>query len=270
MKTTVRGKSGCALLAAEVAGSGDPLVFLHARVADRRMWHHQMRAFADSHQAVAYDRRGFGETTATAEDYSAVEDLMSVLQATSNGSPAILVASSQGGGIALDAALRYPGHVRALVLIASSVTGAPKLAHAAQVEDLLHRLAQAEAMHELKEALAIRTRLWLDGPFQFDGRVTGEARALFEEMNTIALGLPAVGRNVDAAGAYGSLDKLSVPTLVMCGDLDLPGIDERSQYIATNVPGASFKRMAGAAHLPSLEQPLAVTREIGAFIDGLP
>lgn len=77
--------SGRATLATDVIGSGEPIVFLHARVADRRMWRQQMRDIGDSHQAIAYDRRGFGETVAEAEDHSAVEDLIAVLESVAGG-----------------------------------------------------------------------------------------------------------------------------------------------------------------------------------------
>ncbi|MNR20341.1 hypothetical protein D3C85_1371770 [compost metagenome] len=153
------------------------------------------------------------------------------------------------------------------MLLSSSVTGAPKIEHPPQVENLLEQLKRAEAEYEHDEALKIRTQLWLDGPFQYEGRVVGEARMVFEEMNATALSLPPIGSNTDSSVAYGQLNKLLAPTLVMCGDLDLPGIRERSQYIAMNVPGARSCVVAGAAHLPSLERPLEVTRMIVEFLD---
>lgn len=97
--------------------------------------------------------------------------------------------------------------------------------------------------------------------------MTGEARELFDKMNFVALGLPPTGTNTDAPIAYGRLEELSVPTLLMCGDLDLPGIQARSRYVATNVPRATFHQIAGTAHLPSLERPEEVTRVIANFID---
>ncbi|MBN3838348.1 alpha/beta hydrolase [Burkholderia sp. Ac-20349] len=262
-------KSGRAALATEVVGRGAPIVFLHARVADRRMWDRQMREIGANLQAVAYDRRGFGETAAEAEAHSSVEDLIAVIESATDGSPAILVACSQGGGIALDAALRYPSRVRALVLVAPSVTGAPKLTHAAQVDDLIAHLADAEANGHIDEAIAIRASLWLDGPLQREGRVTGEARALFDEMNAVALGLPPAGMNADAPIAYGRLAEISVPTLVMCGDLDLPGIQERSRYVANTLSGGIFHPITSTAHLPSLERPREVTGKIVDFIGSL-
>ena len=58
---------GAARIAAELAGEGQPVVFLHAGVADRRMWRHQFAALASTHQVIAFDRRGFGETPAVDE-----------------------------------------------------------------------------------------------------------------------------------------------------------------------------------------------------------
>ncbi|CAB3962400.1 MULTISPECIES: alpha/beta fold hydrolase [Burkholderia] len=269
MKNSVLVTSGRAALATEVVGSGDPIVFLHARVADSRMWGHQLREIGTRRQAIAYDRRGFGETAAEAEAHSSVEDLIAVVESVTDGAPAILVACSQGGGIALDAALRYPSHVRALVLVAPSVTGAPKLIHAPQIDDLITRLADAEANSHIEEAIAIRASLWLDGPLQHEGRVKGEARKLFDEMNAVALGLPPAGMNTDAPIAYGRLEEISVPTLVMCGELDLPGIQERSRYLANTVSGGIFHPISGTAHLPSLERPREVTGKIVDFIRSL-
>lgn len=94
--------SGRASLATEVTGHGDPVIFLHAAVTDRRTWRAELEGVGAQHLAIAYDRRGFGETVAEEEDYSSVSDLMAVLDATTNGAPAIVVRCSQGGRIAID------------------------------------------------------------------------------------------------------------------------------------------------------------------------
>src|SRR5205814_1594946 len=82
-------------------GVGDPVVFLHAAVCDSRMWRAQLDAVGASNKAIAYDRRGFGETHAAKEDFSSVADLLAVIDAVGNGAPAILVGCSQGGRVAL-------------------------------------------------------------------------------------------------------------------------------------------------------------------------
>ncbi len=270
MPSNHRIASGRATLAAEVVGSGDPVVFLHASVCDSRMWRAQLDGVGANHKAIAYDRRGFGKTRAEKEDFSAVADLMAVIDATANGTPAILVGCSQGGRIALDAALWHPSCVRALVLIAPTVSGAPEAIYPPEIKGLLARLKEAEAAGDLDQVNAIKARLWVDGPLEPEGRVVGQARRLFLDMNAIALRSPPTGSDLDVAPAFHRLGEISVPSLVIWGDLDFPHIQERSRHIATVMSNGSGHALTGAAHLPSLEQPADITGLLAGFIDRCP
>ncbi len=252
------------MLATEVVGRGNPVVFLHANVCDRRMWRAQLDGVGADNKAIAYDRRGFGGTRAEAEDFSAVADLMAVIEATANGAPAILVGCSGGGRIALDAALRHPSSVRALVLIAATVSGAPEATYPPEIKGLLAQQREAEGVGDLDRVNAIKARLWLDGPLAPEGRVTGEARRLFLDMNAIALRSPPTGASLDAAPAYSRLGGTRVPSLVVWGDLDFPHIQERCRQVAAVMPNGSGHELAGVAHLPSLERPAEIT---GLFTD---
>ena len=257
------------MLAAQIVGSGEPVVFLHAAVCDSRMWAAQLDGIGRHHRAIAYDRRGFGETRGEKEDFSAVADLMAVIDAAADGRPAILVGCSQGGKVALDAALRHPSRVRALVLIAPSVTGAPDPVFPPQIVALMAQQKQAEQAHDLDRVNALKAHLWLDGPLQREGRVAGEARRLFLDMNGIALRSPPVGSNLDTAPNFDRLGEIGVPSLVVCGDFDFPHIQERCRHMASVMPRASGRVLAGTAHLPSLEKPADVTQLVTAFIDHL-
>src|SRR3546814_9075287 len=108
---------------------------------------------------------------------------MAVLDATTEGRPAILVGCSQGGRIAIDATLRYPASVRGLVLISPTVTGSPEPVLSPEITALLAQQKDAEAASDLDRMNAVKARLWLDGPLAPAGRVTGAARRLFLEMN---------------------------------------------------------------------------------------
>jgi pimeloyl-ACP methyl ester carboxylesterase len=257
------------MLAAEVVGRGDPVVFLHAGVCDRRMWRAQLEGIGAGNMAIAYDRRGFGETRAEEEDFSAVADLMTVIDAVTDGGPAILVGCSQGGRIALDAALRFPTRVRALVLIAPAVSGAPEAIYPPDIQALLDQLEEAEEAGDPDRVNAIEAHLWLDGPRASEGRVMGEARRLFLDMNGIALRSPPTGPNLDAAPAFPRLGEMTAPSLLMWGDLDFPHIQDRCVHMATVMSNGSCRELAGAAHLPSLERPADVTGLLVQFISGL-
>jgi pimeloyl-ACP methyl ester carboxylesterase len=266
MTRTHEIRSGRATLAAEVVGSGDPVIFLHANVCDSRMWRAQLDRVGAGNKAIAYDRRGFGKTRAEKEEFSAVADLMAVIDTLADGMPAIVVGCSQGGRVAVDAALRHPSSVRGLVLISPTVTGAPEAIYPPAIEVLMAELKEAERVGDLDRVNAIKAHLFLDGPLQ-QGRVTGEARELFLDMHAIALRSPPIGSDVDVASAFRRLHEISAPALVMCGDLDFPHIQERCRQIAPMMSSASHHVLSGTAHLPSLDRPADVTRLLSAFID---
>ena len=100
-----------------------------------------------------------------------------------------------------------------------------------------------------------------------EGRVTGEARRLFLDMNRIVLRSPPVGSNLDVAPAFHRLSEISAPSLVIWGDLDFPHVQERSRHVATTLLNGSYHVLTGAAHLPSRERPNEVTGLLAAFVD---
>src|ERR687894_2826224 len=107
----------------ETMGAGEPLVLLHAGIADRRMWDRQFEALAERYRVVRFDRRGFGRSPLTDGPYAHHEDLRGLLDGLGI-ERASLVGCSMGGAAAIDFALRYPERVRAMVLVGSAVSGA--------------------------------------------------------------------------------------------------------------------------------------------------
>jgi pimeloyl-ACP methyl ester carboxylesterase len=268
MTETFKLKAGNAQLAGERYGEGKSLIFLHAGVADKRMWRHQIAELSDSYQAVAYDRRGFGETTAADEAFSHVEDLRAVLDQLGI-STVSFVGCSQGGRIAIDFTLAYPQQVTALVLIAPAVSGAPiPETFAPDIQARIAALDDAEEANDLESVNAIEATLWLDGPSSPAGRVGGALRDLFLDMNGIALRMPDLMNEIEPAPAYERLADLSLPVLVIWGELDFPHVKERCRSLVDTMPGARGKEIPGTAHLLNLEQPEMINKLLRDFLEG--
>ena len=114
---------GTANIAVAHHGDGQPVILLHAGVADNRSWRDVMEGLVGV-RAIAYDRRGFGATTYQAETHRQTDDLVAVMDAM-QVERAVLVGCSRGGQIAFDAALRFPERVSKLVVIDSAPAGSP-------------------------------------------------------------------------------------------------------------------------------------------------
>jgi pimeloyl-ACP methyl ester carboxylesterase len=259
-------QSGKAQLTGVEDGSGPALVFLHAGVADKRMWRDQMAAFADRHRVVAYDRRGSGESRYQPEAFSHMQDLRKVLDELGI-ERACLVGCSQGGRFAVDFALAHPKRVDKLVLVAPAIGGAPQPEQLPpDIENLLEQAEQAQDQKHFDLVNRIEAHMWLDGPRSPEGRVQGSARDLFLRMNVIPLKNPSPGTEKVATDSFKRLKQIAAPTLIICGDLDFPHLQERCALLGKRIKGAKREVMPGTAHLPNLEQPKKFNAVLEAFL----
>jgi pimeloyl-ACP methyl ester carboxylesterase len=260
---------GATLLGDRWMGAGAAIALLHAGVCDRRCWREVgARLGAAGRNVVAYDRRGFGDVPPAGGRFRHVDDLLAVLDAVSPDAPAWLVGSSMGGEVALDAALDAPERVAGLVLLAAAVSGDPEpdeKAYNAATHGLADAIDAAWTARDLEACNRLEVRLWLDGPAQPEGRVSGPPRELALDMNRIVI---ANGES-DADGASGldaasRVHEIAIPAIVACGDLDVSTQVRRSAELADALPNATYRKLPGRAHLPYLEAPDEVAALITA------
>jgi pimeloyl-ACP methyl ester carboxylesterase len=258
---------GVVLAGERWSGSGARIVLLHAGVADRRSWHEVAARLAPEFDLVAYDRRGFGDSPPSADEFRHVDDLLAVIDEAGDA-PAWLVGSSMGGALAIDAALAAPDRVAGLVLLAPAVSGEPDDQDIdADTQRLIDLLDAADG--DPAATNRWETSLWLDGPAAAEGRVSGPARDLALDMNRIVLAheVPE-GAGDSGLDAWSDLERITAPTTVACGDLDVPAFRARSEQIAQRIPAARFVLLTGVAHLPYLEQPDTIGALIAAAVRG--
>jgi pimeloyl-ACP methyl ester carboxylesterase len=259
---------GGATLAGLEQGEGLPVVFLHSGVCDKRMWVDQMQAAADAGwHAVAYDRRGYGETTSPDEAFSHLDDLEALLDALDIHA-AVLVGCSMGGGLAVDFALAHPGRVIGLVLIGTSITGAP---WSATAEERAIEMAEEDAWErgDLDLLNKVQAHEWLDGPRSQSGRVGGAARALFLDMNARALEKPQLTLEEARPDAWSRIEDINAPALLVVGDEDFTALVDRHETLSETMPNAFAVVLEGAAHIPSIEKPDLVNSLLLQFLDAL-
>jgi 3-oxoadipate enol-lactonase len=236
----------------EVDGSGEPVVLIHAGVANLRMWDDQVAALRDRYRMIRYDTRGFGRTETDAVEFSNRADIAALLDHLGEPS-AHVVGFSRAGSIAIDFAIEYPDRVRSLVIGAGGISGYQSPAGLPdETFELPDKLEQAKDWAGLAEWEAA---FWADGPGQPAGR-SGAVRDLVHdwelanyradkvEGKPIVLDPPAAGR----------LDELKAPLLVILGTLDEPGTSESMRHLAAAVPGARLE-VFDTAHMINLEQP---------------
>lgn len=262
-------QSGRATLGVDVDGAGPAVVLLHSGVTDRSAWDDVAAALAPRARVIRYDRRGFGDTTYVSESHNEVGDLLAVMDAV-GVERAVLVGNSQGGRIALDAALDEPDRVAALLLIAAAITGAPYPDDPDEVVAIGEAIEAAENRSDLDEVNRLETRVWLDGPLAPEGRIEGEIRDHFRRMNDRALRAADPGDHAVRRPAFPRLGELRVPVTLAVGTLDEPGTIDVHRLAADCLPDGEYASIEGVAHTPQLERPAAVVHLIEALLARVP
>jgi 3-oxoadipate enol-lactonase len=256
-----------AVLAYDETGSGPAVVLLHAGIADRRMWRHQIPSLAVGHRVVVPDLRGYGESSLPATPFAHHDDVAGLLTALRIES-ATLIGCSFGGAVAIDTALAHPDRVDALALFGSAVSGNE---WSDETNDLWESLIGEVDPEDITATAAAEVRFWVVGPDRHPGDVDPDLLAFSREMDQRALAAEQALSAVEVAEldppAIGRLDALRVPVLVGTGAADVPDIRRLADRIAAEVPGAvRLPDVPDAAHLLPLERPEAVNAALRTFL----
>lgn len=252
----------------DAIGAGEPLVLVHAGVADRRMWDPQWTALSAVFRVIRYDARGFGETLPPTGPWSHHSDLGALLGELGI-ERAHVVGASMGAGIAVELALGRPDVVLSLILVA------PGGALLGQPPDVLRSLwrEEGEALDrgDLDAAVEINLRAWVDGPTRSTDAVDPAIRAFVGRMQRRAFELSTWDNDAAPEGelepsAAERLGELRIPVLTLVGLADWPPIVDVAERIGREVPGARVVRWPGIAHLPSLERPTEFERLVREFV----
>ena len=252
----------------ESADEGQPLIFIHAGIADSRQWNNEFGYFSKTYRVIRYDMRGYGKSEPVGGEYSNLEDLVALLDILKIDEPITLVGCSMGGSLAMDFSLAYPSRARKLIMVASGPSGLDL-----DEDEPANKFEEAgKAMDEgdLDLAAEIETQIWFDGMNREPGQVNQEMRKLLFEMNRIALSNEAreIGKRLPnmEIQAYQRLGELNLPVLVIVGANDIPYMQAAADYMMERIPSARKVVIENAAHLPNMEHPDEFRRIVQDFI----
>ncbi len=242
-------------------GSGSPVVLLHGAWAGARPhWQPVWDRLAERHTVIAPELPGFfpgsGEQKGSYADYADwVDEVMATLQCR----PAAVVGNSFGATVAYALALRHADSCNALVLVdGGPPPPLPGLLHWLFLNTPLRRLAVNESLKRVYGPEALQTG------FADPARAPSEVQR--------ALQSPDGGMVAHLVRVY----LRSAPpkvwpkqrSLVIWGEQDrLPqnGL-AAGQHLHQQLGGSAFAAIAGAGHLPQVEQPEAFLQALMPFL----
>jgi pimeloyl-ACP methyl ester carboxylesterase len=257
---TMHESGTAASLHVERAGTGPDVVLIHAGIADSRMWEPQWASWQTRFTLTRLDLRGFGHSGPPVGSFSHAGDVLAVLD-EAEIDRACLVGASFGGLVALDLATAHPERITRLVL------ADPPLPGYAWSEEMRGFFADEEAAFEagdLEAATEVNVDFWA-------GSASEPVREAIREQQLNALRLQANDEGDEALlteDLPDALATLDVPTLVVTGEDDKSDFQAIADRLASTLPRVRRAMVAGAGHVPSLEQPAAFDEIVRPFLEG--
>lgn len=238
---------------------GRKILFLHAAGSNGHSWHYQVDYLGKNHSPVAPDLPGHGRSSGTeglasiGEYADFVVRLMDALEMRS----AVIAGRSMGGAIAMDLAVRYPGRVEALMLMAT----APKFNMPQERLEGLRGVAIGRAPQAfvtdgyspktIKGNLAVIREGWME-------QVKTDPRVRYTDVKACA--------EVDLREAIGAI---VAPTLIIAGADDNVTTVNEAELIKQKIRGARLEVIADAAHNLTTECPAEVNAAVEKFLSEL-
>ncbi|MBP7147539.1 MAG: alpha/beta fold hydrolase [Acidobacteria bacterium] len=245
----------------EESGAGPAVILIHGGMLDHEMWDPQLEALT-GFRVVRYDVAAHGRSPKPEQAWNDVEQLAALMGSLEVGS-ASLVGLSMGGRIAIDFAIAHPDKVRSLVLVDPGLSGYPFTGR--DFAAGMRASARARRAGDAARAAELFLRSWLAGPHRTPSAVDPEVWARALQIATPNALTRAEGEAL-APPAVGRLAEISVPTLVIEGELDCEDIHRIGRLIERRVPGARRVVIRGVAHMPNLERAAEVNGLLRSFL----
>lgn len=224
------------------------LVFIHGAGGSSRTWQLQKRDFTN-YQVEMVDLPGHGGKTGEGRDN--IRDYAEEVRALIEGlEDVVLVGHSMGGAIAMTYALTYP--LKACVLAGTG----------ARLRVLPAILEQVRENYEPTIDLILEHAV-----YHKTGEIMNHSK---EEM--LKTPPEITYRDFLACNKFdvmGEIEKLNIPTLVVCGDQDMMTPPKYSEYLAAKIPKSTLRIIKDCGHMLMLERPQEFNETIKEFLKGL-
>ena len=239
----------------EVHGRGPTILLSHGYSSTSRMWDGQVAALKDRYQIVVWDFRGHGESDyprdgAQYSEELTVGDMLALLDLV-GARTAIVAGLSLGGYMSLAFHASHPERVRALMLFDTGPGFKKDEARTKWNESAHARAARfdAEGLNALNQNDEVKLTRHRDA-----SGLAGAARGMLAQKSDRVIQ---------------SLDKVSVPTLVLVGANDTNFL-AATDYMAAKIKGATKAVIPDAGHAANLHQPALFNQAVEAFLAKLP
>jgi len=253
------------------AGSGPGVVCLHSNASSSAQWRALMEALAPGFHVLAADSHGAGKSPPwPAGRKLTLRDEVGLLAPVFDraGGRFSLVGHSNGGAIALIAALAHPQRVRAMALYEPTLFAlveqeAPPPNEVDGIRDAVAASVAALSAGDAAAAGRCFIDFWM-GEGSFDRMPERNRAAIGEAVRNVQGWKDALFGEPIAASALRDLD---LPALLLVGERSPLSSRAVARRLGALLPRAELVELEGLGHLGPVTHPDAVNARIAGFLD---
>lgn len=248
----------------ETKGQGETIVLLHPGLTDLRIWKDQVNEFSKNYKVVCYDQRGYGKSDLPLTNYSANNDLLTLLDSLKI-EKSHLVGICMGALHAMEFAIEYPQRINTLAVSGMSFLNWEYSVSVIKKHVEFSTIVKDEGADKAIET--IKTDLFWRQTIPSDNYKSAKE----DFLNLLEENRKAFTANWQfKKQIFTTMDKISEinkPVLVIRPENEVDYMVEIGDYVVENIEKAEQIQIEGGGHLSNIEKPREFNKAILDFLD---
>lgn len=247
----------------DVGEGSIPIVFLHGFPFDKTMWQEQLDYLKNTHRVIAIDIRGFGKSKDEESHLSMdlfANDLIFFIDKL-DLDKVIICGLSMGGYIALNALKRFPSRFEALILCDTQC-----IADSYEVKTKRYKtIDDVKEYGETNFNEGFIKNVFHEDSLTNKPELVEQLRSVVfsNSQHIISQGLIALAERSETCSF---LDKITIPTLIICGREDVVTPLDESKFMNKQIKGSVLHVINNAGHVSNLEEPIKFNKLLRDFL----
>jgi len=259
----------------EVAGQGEPIVFVHGNFGDRRHWDYQFEPLSKNFKVLRYDVRGYGKSALPKPDetYYDTGDLKALLEYL-NIKKAHICGVSMGSGIIVDFALEYPEMCLSIIPTGPWANGFGAGEYSSPAADSLFAvMGKTIAIAKEKGSKEATDYFWKGNNVM--SPTANKSKSTLDSLLKMGYDYSYWGflnqnkRSNISPTAIGRLKEITIPALIITSEYDADACKEIAEIMDNDIPNSTKISISGAGHLMNMDKPEEFNKAISNFINNL-
>lgn len=248
----------------DVAGEGEPIVFLHGFPLTHQMWKPQIDLLStNGFKVIAPDLRGFGDSLVEISEWTMDDFGNDIISIADNLKleKFTVVGMSMGGYIAFNLIDRFPNRINKAILVATKAQADDEAGKARRNE--LINLAKNEGKTPVIDAF--KKILFAPLTWERNLNLIDKVSVMMERASLNGI-IGSLGAMRDRKDYVELLDKIDLPVLIIHGKSDIASPIQNAELMHQRIKNSKIYFSEIAGHMVNLEDEVNVNKAILEFL----